>query len=150
MSVSQGPTQLIPNQLLAALPADEYQRLIPELKLISLPVKQVLYEPGELIRYIYFPHQSLISLVSTMEDGSTVEVGVVGNEGIVGVPVIWGGNTTINRALVQVADSAMRIETSRLLAEFKRGGTLPSLLLRYTQVLLTQVSIWRPATASIL
>jgi CRP-like cAMP-binding protein len=116
MSVSQGRHEPIKNRLLPALPADEYQRLVPDLKFVSLSLEQVLYESGEPIRYVYFPHQALVSLVSTMEDGSTVEVGLVGSEGLVGIPVFLGGNTTTNRAFVQVADSGMRMEASRLLA----------------------------------
>jgi CRP-like cAMP-binding protein len=140
MSVSKSPHKPIENRLLAALPASEYQRLVPHLDFVSLSLEQVLYEPEEPIRHVYFPHQAIVSLVSTMLDGSTVEVGLVGNEGIVGVPVFLGGNTTTNCAFVQVADGAMRMEAHRLLAEFNRGGALQSLLLHYTQALLTQTS----------
>lgn len=122
MSVSQGPHKPIENRLLAALPDDEYQRLVPHLERVSLSLNQVLYEPSEPIRYIYFPHQAIVSLVSTMSDGSTVEVGMVGHEGMVGLPVIWGGNSTTTCAFVQVPDSGMRMEATRLLAEFNRGG----------------------------
>lgn len=140
MSVFKDPHKPIENRLLAALPAEEYQCLVPDLKFVSLSIEQVLYEAGEPIKYVYFPHQAIVSLVSTMEDGSTVEVGLVGNEGMVGVPVFLGGNTTTNRAFVQVADGCTRIEAGRLKAEFNRGGALQSLLLHYTQALLTQAS----------
>ncbi len=128
------------NRLLAALPTQEYERLIPYLELVSLPLRQVIYESGEPIKYVYFPNNAIVSLVSTMSDGATVEVGVVGNEGMVGVPVFLGGDSTLNQAFVQFAGDGMRIEAHRLKAEFNRGGVLQSLLLRYTQALLTQAS----------
>lgn len=140
MSVSKNTGLPIENRLLAALPAEDYQRLVPHLELVSLPLEKVIYEPGEPIKHVYFPHQAIVSLVSTMEDGSTVEVGLVGNDGMVGTPVFLGGNTTTNRAFVQLAGSGMRMEAIRLKAEFNRAGSLQSLLLRYTQALLTQVS----------
>lgn len=140
MSVSNKPHLPIENRLLAALPASEYQRLIPHVEFVSLSLKQIIYEPGEPITHIYFPHQAIVSLVSTMSDGSTVEVGLVGSAGMVGIPVFLGGNTTTTDAFVQVPGSGMRMEAKWLLAEFNRGGPLQSLLLRYTQALHTQVS----------
>lgn len=131
-------SQPIKNRLLAALPNDEYQRLIPYIEFVSLSNRQVLIEPNRPIIHVYFPHQAIVSLVSIMSDGSTVEVGLVGNNGMVGLPVILGGNTTTILASVQVPGNAIRMEASRLLAEFNRGGALQSLLLRYTQALLTQ------------
>jgi CRP-like cAMP-binding protein len=121
------------NRLLAALPDAEYQRLIPHLEHVSLSLKQVLYEVGEPIEYVYFPHQSIVSSLSTMEDGSMVEVGLVGNDGIVGIPAALGDNITATTAMVQVPDSAMRMKASLLKSEFQRGGSLQSLLLRYMQ-----------------
>jgi CRP-like cAMP-binding protein len=121
------------NRLLAALPEAEYQRLIPHLDHVSLSFKQVLHEVGELIEYVYFPHQSIVSALSTMEDGSMVEVGLVGNDGIVGIPAALGDNITATTAMVQVSDSAMRMKASLLKSEFGRGGSLQSLLLRYMQ-----------------
>ncbi|HEY9796603.1 MAG TPA: Crp/Fnr family transcriptional regulator [Leptolyngbyaceae cyanobacterium] len=139
MSISKGcePRQ---NQLLAALSETEYQRLVPNLELVSLPLHKVIYEPGQPITHVYFPHQALVSLVSLMEDGSTVEVGLVGNEGMVGLPVIWGGDTTTTRAFVQIADSGSRMKASLLKIEFDRGDQLQTLLLRYMQALHTQIS----------
>lgn len=99
MSISNS-SPIPENHLLAALPAQEYQRLLPYLEFVPLSVEQVLYEANETIEYVYFPHQAIVSLVSTMEDGSTLEIGLVGNDGMVGLPVIWGGKTTINRAFV--------------------------------------------------
>jgi len=128
------------NQLLAALPGEEYQRLVPHLEPILLPLGEVLYEPGEPISYVYFPNQSVISLVNILQDGAMVEVGMVGREGMVGVPVFMGGNTTTNQAMVQIADGALRMKAEVLKAEFNRGGMLQTLLLRYMQALFTQVS----------
>lgn len=139
MSISQS-SGIPENQLLAALPASEYQRLLPHLELVSLPLRKVLYEVDEPIEYVYFPNHAIASLVSIMEDGSTVEIGLVGNEGMVGLPVILGGKTTNNQAFVQMADGGMRMKASLLKTEFNRGGPLQTLLLLYTQALYTQVS----------
>jgi CRP-like cAMP-binding protein len=139
VSISKG-SESRQNQLLAALPETEYQRLVPNLELVSLPLHKVIYEPGEPITHVYFPHQALVSLVSLMEDGSTVEVGLVGNEGMVGLPVIWGGDTTTTKAFVQIADSGSRMKASLLKIEFDRGDQLQTLLLRYMQALHTQIS----------
>lgn len=139
MSISKDPEQS-KNQLLAALPAQEYQRLVPYLEHVVLTTQQVLYDSYEPIEYVYFPIQGLASLLYTMEDGETVEVGLVGHEGIVGLPVILGGMKTTNQAVVQIAGNAMRMEASRLKREFDRGGKLQKILLRYTQALLMLVS----------
>jgi CRP-like cAMP-binding protein len=121
------------NRLLAALPDAEYQRLIPHLERVSLPLKQVLHEVGEPIEYVYFPQRSMISALATMADGSMIEVGIVGNDGVTGVPAALGDNIAITTLTVQVADSAMRMKASVLKTEFQRGGVLQSLLLRYMQ-----------------
>jgi CRP-like cAMP-binding protein len=121
------------NRLLAALPDAEYQILIPHLECVPLAFKQVLYEVGEPIEYVYFPHRAIVSALSTMEDGSTVEVGLVGNDGIVGIPAALGDNIAATTGTVQVPDSAMRMKASLLKTEFGRGGVLQSLLLRYMQ-----------------
>jgi CRP-like cAMP-binding protein len=103
-------------------------------------VKQVLHKAGESIEYVYFPHRAILSLISTPEEGSKVEVGLVGNEGIVGIPEVLGDNIATTTAMVQVAGSGMRMEASLLKTEFHRGGSLQSLLLRYTQALYALVS----------
>jgi len=123
------------NRLLAALPDAEYQRLVPHLERVPLPVKQVLHKRGESIEYVYFPHRAIVSLISTPEEGSKVEVGLVGNEGLVGIPAVLGDNIATTTAIVQREDSGMRMEASLLKTEFQRGGVLQSLLLRYTQAL---------------
>jgi CRP-like cAMP-binding protein len=130
----------IRNRLLAALPASEYQRLIPHLQLVKLPHHEILYRPNESITHVYFPHQAVISLITTMENGSTIEVGLVGSEGMVGIPVILGGNITIYETQVQVPHDAMRMDANVLKTEFLQGGELQKLLLRYCQALLTQIS----------
>lgn len=138
--VSKDSWKPMENRLLAALPESEYQRLVLHLESVSLSRHQVLYDSGELIRHVYFPNQALVSLVSIVEDGSIVEVGLVGKEGMVGTPVIWGGNTTTHQAVVQIPGNAIRMKAEVLKTEFNRGGSLQSLLLRYTQALFTQVS----------
>ncbi len=141
MSVSIDYSLPRENQLLAALPIDDYQRLIPHLELVALSNQQLLYDIGELITYVYFPHQALVSFISLMEDGSTTEVALVGKEGMVGLPVCWGGNCSGNiQALVQMPGSAMRMKAEQLKTEFSRGGAMQSLLLLYTQALFSQVA----------
>lgn len=128
------------NRLLAALPSDVYQRLQPYLEPVSLSAQQVLYDVDEPISHVYFPHRAVVSLINLMEDGSTIEVGLVGREGMVGVSSILGGTNRAHRAFVQIPDSAMRLRAEVLKAEFDQGGPLQVLLLRYIQALLTQVS----------
>lgn len=128
------------NRLLAALPLEEYQRLLIQLEYIELELGKVLYQPGEAIDYVYFPHDSLISLVMVLQDGSTAEVGLVSGSGMAGISVILGSAISFNQAIVQVAGSAMRMRTEHLNAALKQGGKLQGLLLRYVQALLSQVS----------
>lgn len=128
------------NQLLAALPPDEYQHLASYLNPVFLPVGQVLYELGEVIKQVYFPSEALISLVSVLEDGSTAEIAMVGKDGIVGYPAFLGGQFTHHRAVVQIEGMAMKLDTSVLKNEFKQGSFLQKVLLLYTQALLTQTS----------
>ncbi|MEH2364939.1 Crp/Fnr family transcriptional regulator [Nostoc sp.] len=128
------------NRLLAALPTSDYERLIPHLKLVSLPTRQVIYEPGEPITHVYFPQNSVVSIVTIMEDGSTVEIGIVSNEGMVGIPVILGGNTTTTKAFVQVAGAGMQMDADILRTEFNRGGAIQKLLLRYVRAIYTELT----------
>ena len=128
------------NKILATLPDSEYLYLAPHLKPISLNVGQILHEPGQTITKVYFPTDSMISLLSTMLDSSNTEIGLIGNEGIVGLPVIWGGNFDPRHAVVQIAGTALELPAEVLRREFKRGQTLEKLLLLYTQALFTQVS----------
>ena len=123
------------NRLLASLPEAEYQRLVPHLESVPLPLKQVLYKRGESIEYVYFPHHAIVSLISTTEEGSNVEIGIVGSDGVTGIPDILGDSIATITAIVQREDSGMRMEASLLKTEFGKGGVLQSLLLRYTQAL---------------
>ncbi|GAB1542485.1 Crp/Fnr family transcriptional regulator [Scytonema sp. NUACC21] len=140
MPPAKNPSQPKQNYLLAALPPSEYQRLAPHLELIELLSHQILYEAHEPIKHIYFPNSGVISLVNTMENGSTIEVGVVSSEGIVGLAGILGRNIAIYQAQVQIPGDAMRIDAKILKTEFHQPGVLQTLLLRYCQMFLTQVS----------
>lgn len=128
------------NHLLAVLPAAEKQRVWPRLELTAMPLGEVLYESGSRLDYVYFPIDSIISLLYVMNDGASAEIAVVGNEGMVGVALFMGGETTPSRALVQSAGSAYRLAGDFLKREFTRGGAMQHLLLRYTQALLTQMA----------
>ena len=128
------------NHLLSALPASDYARLEPHLELIPMRLGDVLYEPGVQLRYVYFPTSSIVSLLYVMEDGASAEIAVVGNEGMVGVALFMGGETTPSRAVVQSAGHAYRLKGQTLKEEFRRAAGLQHLLLRYTQALLTQMA----------
>jgi CRP-like cAMP-binding protein len=128
------------NHLLAALPSEAYGRLGPHLEQITFALGEVVYESGAHMRYVYFPTTSHISLLYTMIDGSTAEMGLVGKEGVVGIALFMGGETTPNRAMVQGGGGAFRMRSKAMLDEFKRGGEFQHLLLRYTQALITQIS----------
>ncbi|MEO6984749.1 MAG: Crp/Fnr family transcriptional regulator [Paralcaligenes sp.] len=131
-----------PNQncLLAALPADERARLFPHLELTSLLLGQAVSEPDAPMSDVYFPTSAIISLLYVMEDGASAEIAVVGNEGMVGVSIFMGGDTTTSRAVVQSAGHAYRLNRQLLKAAFFRAGPLQLLLLRYTQALITQMA----------
>jgi CRP-like cAMP-binding protein len=137
MADSNDPRQ---NHLLRALPAPEAERLLPQLEFVPMPLGNVLYESGSQLRYVYFPTTSIISLLYVMEDGASAEIAVVGNEGMVGVALFMGGETTPSRALVQSAGHAYRLKGQILKEEFRRAAGLQHLLLRYTQALLTQMA----------
>ena len=128
------------NNLLAALPAEECERLFPHLEPVPIRLGQSLYEPGRRMHHVYFPTASIVSLLCVMEDGASAEIAVVGNEGIVGVSLFMGGETTPSRAVVQSAGHAYRLKGQRLKDEFYRAGPMQRLLLRYTQALLTQMA----------
>ena len=128
------------NHLLAALPAADYERLLPHLERVPLDLGRALYESGHAQGYVYFPTSSIVSLLYVMEDGSSAETAVVGNEGMVGIALFMGGETMPSRAVVQSAGHAFRLKGSLLKGEFERGGPLQQLLLRYTQALITQMA----------
>ena len=127
------------NQILSALPQMEHDRLLPHLKLVNMPLGMVLYESGAALRHIYFPTNSIVSLLYILKDGATAEIAVVGNEGAIGVSLFMGGETTPSRAIVQSAGQAYRLSGLRLKEEFNRHGEMLHILLRYTQSLLTQM-----------
>jgi CRP-like cAMP-binding protein len=128
------------NHILKALPEDERHRLFCHLSLVSMPLGEVLYESGETLKHIYFPTDSIVSLLYVMKDGASAEIAVVGREGAIGVALFMGGETTPSRAIVQSAGSAYRLDSKRLKAEFNRHGQMMLLLLRYTQALITQMA----------
>ncbi len=140
------PTQLAgtsspqQNHILDALPPAERERLFPHLKLVALPLGVALYESGDTLRHIYFPTDSIVSLLYVLQNGASAEISVVGNDGAIGVALFMGGETTTNRAVVQSAGFAYRLTGKRLKLEFGRHGELLHILLRYTQALLTQMS----------
>ena len=128
------------NHLLAALPASDYKRLEPHLELIPMKLGEVLYESGSKLRYVYFPTTSIVSLLYVMEDGASAEIAIVGNEGILGISLFMGGDTTPSRAVVQSAGHGVRLKAELLKSEFGRFGPTMHLLLRYTQALITQMA----------
>lgn len=128
------------NRLLATLPKKEYERLLPGLKRIPLNFGEVLYEPGDTIKHVYFPNDSIVSLLAALSERSTLEVGMVGNEGFAGLPIFMGVNVSQTRALVQGAGSAMRMTSAAVRHEANHLGALHRLLHRYSHSLLTQVS----------
>jgi CRP-like cAMP-binding protein len=130
----------VENHLLAALSEAELQRLLPNLEPISLTLGQVIYESGGQMTHVYFPTNSIISLLYLMENGATAEIGVTGFEGMVGLALFMGGQTTPNRAVVQSAGGAYKMKANALQDEFVKGGTFQQMLLRYTQALITQIS----------
>jgi len=128
------------NHILEALPVAERERLFPYLTLVALPLGSVIYEAGDSQRYIYFPVDSIVSLLYVLKDGASAEIAVVGNEGAIGVALFMGGETTTNRAIVQSAGCAYRLTRRRLKQEFERHGEMLHVLLRYTQALITQMA----------
>jgi CRP-like cAMP-binding protein len=128
------------NQILDALSPAARERLLPHLQVVALPLGMVLYESGDTLRHIYFPTDSIVSLLYVLEDGASAEIAVVGNDGAIGVALFMGGETTTNRAIVQSAGSAYRLSGSLLKQEFERHGEMLHILLRYTQALITQMA----------
>jgi CRP-like cAMP-binding protein len=128
------------NKILAALPEDEAARLFPYLKLVDFPLGMSVYESGSVQRYIYFPTDSIVSLLYVLKDGASAEIAVVGNEGAIGVALFMGGETTPSRAIVQSAGLAYRLSSRALKKAFERQGQMLPLLLRYTQSLITQMA----------
>jgi len=128
------------NHILAALPAEDYARLLPDLELVPVPLGWAVHESGGQMGFVYFPTTSIVSLLYVMEDGASAEIAIVGNEGLVGIALFMGGETTPSRAVVQSAGHAYRLKSAVLKNEFERGGALQHLLLRYTQAMITQMA----------
>jgi len=128
------------NHLLAALPGEEYERLIPHLEYVRLPFMELLYLGGEQIKHVYFPNEGIISLLVVMKDQTPREIGIIGSDGMLGIAVAMGMNTSPSRALIQMPGSAMRMKAEALRDELKRGGAILNVLQRYSHALFTQVS----------
>ncbi len=128
------------NHLLAALPAAEFEPLAEHLKLVAMALGEMIYEPGRPMQHAYFPTTAIVSLHCALESGASTEAAGVGHEGVVGISLVMGGDTTPSSAVVQTAGHAYRLESGLLKQEFNRAGMLQSLLLRYTQTLLTQMA----------
>ncbi|HEY9632611.1 MAG TPA: Crp/Fnr family transcriptional regulator [Coleofasciculaceae cyanobacterium] len=131
---------LIKNRLLSALPREEYDRLLPNLETVSLSFQQIIYAPNEPIEYIYFPSSGIVSLVNVLKDGGTVEAATVGNEGMVGIPVLLGSDSMSGQAVVQVTGDALRMKADVFKRQVTPGSPLHNLLLRYTLALINLIS----------
>src|SRR5205809_2746480 len=140
MPVIARSNEPVENRLLAALPSEEYERLVPQLQLVPFSLGQVVYEFGGQLDHVYFPTTSIVSLLYTMENGTSAEMGLTGNDGVVGIALFMGGGTMPNRAVVQSAGGALRMKAKILQDEFALSGKFQQMLLRYTQALITQIS----------
>jgi CRP-like cAMP-binding protein len=136
-AATQSPKE---NRLLAAMPEADFQALMPSLERVAMPLGQAVYESGGPQGYVYFPTTSIVSLLYVLADGATAEIAVTGKEGLVGIALFMGGETTPSRAVVQSAGQGYRLRAKLLKREFERGGPLQHLLLRYTQALITQMT----------
>lgn len=128
------------NRLLAALPAEDLARVLPELEAVAFPLGHIVYEAGVPQQSLYFVTEGIVSLLYVMENGASAEIAIVGNEGVVGVTLFMGSETSTSRAIVQSAGQALQLSAHCLHAEFQRGGALQHLLLRYTQTFITQMA----------
>ena len=142
MDTAQSPNQ---NHLLAALPNAEFERIAPHLERVAMPLGEVLYESGGQLQHVYFPTTAIVSLHYVTESGASSEIAGVGNEGVLGISLFMGGNTTPSRAIVQTAGHGYQLKARLLMEEFnrvggRRAGVMQHLLLRYTQALMTQIS----------
>jgi CRP-like cAMP-binding protein len=140
MSAAHNPNDALKNYLLAALPVDDFKRIQSKLEPAFYKLGEVLYESGDKMDYVYFPTTAIISMLFIMENGATAEIGIVGNDGVLGMALFLGGDTTTSRAIIQSAGKAFIMNANDLRAEFVRGGKFQELLLRYTQALMTQIS----------
>lgn len=137
MATTEDPRQ---NQILAALPQAEWERWLPQLEPVDMPLGKVLYESGMTLAHLYFPTTSIVSLLYVMENGASAEIAIVGREGLVGISLFMGGDSTPSRAVVQSAGKGFRLKAGGMMNEFNRSGPVMHLLLRYTQALITQMA----------
>lgn len=140
MSVDVDPKEALKNYLLAALPDKEFARIIPKLEFVTFKLGDVLYEADEQLEHVYFPTMAIISLLYIMENGATAEIGITGNDGVVGIALFMGSETTSSRAIVQSAGAAYRMKAADVKAEFERAERFQAMLLRYTMALMAQIS----------
>ena len=134
------------NRILASLPEDEFEQLSPKLRSVTFPIGTILYMPEQKIEHAYFVERGVVSLLAALEDGATVEAGVIGPEGLAGVSVILGADSTPNQALTQSSVEAWRISTADLVTEFRKSGKLRDSLLRFVHTMFTQVTRPQPVT----
>ncbi len=140
MAPTKTPLDQSANELLASMPDEVWQRIAPHLEPVDLPLGKVLYESGSAIAHVHFPINAIVSLLYVLENGASAEIAVVGNEGLVGIALFMGGETTPSRAVVQSAGKGYRLSATHIKDEFNRGGPALHLLLRYTQALITQMA----------
>jgi CRP-like cAMP-binding protein len=140
MSVTAKSTDALKNYLLTALPVDEFSRVKSNLEPVSFKLGEVIYESGDKMNYAYFPTTAIVSMLYIMENGATAEIGVIGNDGIVGNALFMGGDATTSRAIIQSEGEAYRMKAEDLKAEFALGGVFQQVMLRFTQALMTQIS----------
>ena len=140
MKAAASPANALENHLLAVLPADDFSRVQSKLAAVSFKLGDVLYESGDKMDYAFFPTTAIVSMLYVMENGATAEIGVVGNDGLIGTALFMGGDTTTSRAICQSAGDAFRMKAEDVKAEFALGGMFQKMLLRYTQGLMTQIS----------
>jgi CRP-like cAMP-binding protein len=140
MSVTAKSTDALKNYLLTALPVDEFSRVKSNLEPVSFKLGEVIYESGDNMNYVYFPTTAIVSMLYIMENGATAEIGVIGNDGIVGNALFMGGDATTSRAIIQSEGEAYRMKAEDLKAEFALGGVFQQVMLRFTQALMTQIS----------
>src|SRR3982751_6649003 len=141
MSDSIDSPDLSNNRILSGIPKNEYERIFPHLEYVSLPLGKVIYQPEDTIRYVYFPLCGTISLTAVMEDGGEAEVGVIGREGMLGLPVVLGTDTVPLKAMVQIPDGGVRMRTDRFKEEVSECGEFYKMLLRYTQAFFIQTAV---------
>ena len=141
MNDASGSTVPQTNRILSALPQDEYERIVRHLEYVELPLGETLYEPGDAISYVHFPFRGTVSLTMPMQDGSEAEIGLVGREGMFGMPVVLGTDSAPLRAMVQIPGGGVRLKAELLREELGRGGRLNAVLLRYAQAFFVQTAV---------